>query len=227
MRTLEGRGSLVEAEHKADELRRKHAHRHRQMVEHAAEAAQVPGHRHRRTAAGSRSWRRARHPASRRHFLWPADDEEHRVPQQEPLASPVVGQLLGAKIDTTKPHTTACRSMASARTSSPHQTRRWAAAGLGTPTRPAYSNGESPPSPSSTHEKTFPRTPVHSAQTTPPLYPPAYHTSPQGGRSSRGGKRAKCGDEKRVHGASIAAVDQGPGEPAGRRLGVRLPMVCL
>ena len=35
-----------------------------------------------------------------------------------------------------------------------------------------------------------------SVHTTPPLYPPANHTSPQGSRSSRSGKRAKWGEVK-------------------------------
>ena len=70
--------------------------------------------------------------------------------------------------------------------------------------------------------------PTTSAQTTPPLYPSAYHTPPQGSRSSRSGKRAKWGEAKRVQDGRVpaAAVDQGPGEPTGRWLGVRLPMVC-
>lgn len=55
--------------------------------------------------------------------------------------------------------------------------------------------------------------PTTSAHTTPPLYPPAYHTSPTGKRSSRSGKRAKWGEVKRVREAAIgvAAFRTGPG----------------
>ena len=44
--------------------------------------------------------------------------------------------------------------------------------------------------------------PTTSAHTTPPLYPPAYHTSPTGKRGSRSGKRAKWGGVKRVRKAT-------------------------
>ena len=48
--------------------------------------------------------------------------------------------------------------------------------------------------------------PTTSVHTTPPLYPPAYHTSPTGKRSSRGGRRAKWGEVKRVRGAAIGVA---------------------
>ena len=51
--------------------------------------------------------------------------------------------------------------------------------------------------------------PTTSVQTTPPLYPPAYRTSPQGGRSSRSGKRAKWGEVKRVDLSRWAARGEG------------------
>ena len=67
--------------------------------------------------------------------------------------------------------------------------------------------------------------PTTSVHTTPPLYPPAFHTSPTGKRSSRGGRRAKWGEVKRVRGAAvgIAAFRTGPGVPAGRWMGVHSP----
>ena len=67
--------------------------------------------------------------------------------------------------------------------------------------------------------------PTTSVHTTPPLYPPAFHTSPTGKRSSRGGRRAKWGEVKRVKGAAVgvAAFRTGPGVPAGRWMGVRPP----
>ena len=42
--------------------------------------------------------------------------------------------------------------------------------------------------------------PTTSAHTTPPLYPPAYHTPPQGKRSSRGGKAGEVGGSKKGQG---------------------------
>ena len=54
--------------------------------------------------------------------------------------------------------------------------------------------------------------PTTSAHTTPPLYPPAYHTSPTGKRGSRSGKRAKWGGVKRVReGLGYSRGGTGPG----------------
>ena len=64
--------------------------------------------------------------------------------------------------------------------------------------------------------------------TTPPLYPPAYHTSPTGKRGSRSGKRAKWGGVKRVReGYWLAAVKLGPGYLQDTGWGCVCLKVCL